>query len=53
MIVSVVSILVAIIGGLLYLLPVNPKLAEIGRILFLCGVGVTVYMLAGKTVRLL
>lgn len=32
------SLLVALIGVLMYALCVNPKLAEIGRLMFACGV---------------
>jgi Na+/phosphate symporter len=31
------SLLVALIGVLMYALVVNPKLQEIGRIMFFCG----------------
>lgn len=31
------SLLIALIGVLMYALCVNPKLAEIGRIMFFCG----------------
>lgn len=31
------SLLVALIGVLMYALCVNPKLAEIGRLMFACG----------------
>jgi hypothetical protein len=32
-----VTLLVALIGVLMYALCTNPKLAEIGRIMFFCG----------------
>jgi len=41
--------LIAVLGALLYALAANPKLAELGRIMFFCGLLWTVYMLAGAT----
>lgn len=47
-------LLVAIVGLLLYALSSkNAKVAEIGRILFFCGVLTLTLGMAGETVRLL
>ena len=47
-------LLVALAGALIYAFAIdrNPKLAEIGRILFFCGTFWTVYLLAGSTFAL-
>ncbi len=50
------SLLVAILGGIIYVLAVNPKYAELGRLMFACGLlafllvppGPIVTMLTGK-----
>ena len=41
------SLLVALIGVLMYALCVNPKLAEIGRIMFGCGLLAFLLRVAG------
>ena len=40
-------LLIAVAGALLYALAANPKLAELGRIMFFCGLLWTVYLLTG------
>lgn len=42
-------LLVVVAGALLYALAANPKLAELGRIMFFCGLLWTVYLLAGSS----
>jgi len=39
---SMIAVIVMILGILLYLVP-NPKVAEIGRIMFFCGLLVTLW----------
>lgn len=52
MLVGWASLLVAIVGLLLYAFSSNAKLAETGRLLFFCGAFWFVYALAGKTIRI-
>ena len=47
-----VSLLVAIIGILMYALCVNPKLQEIGRMSFFCGLLVFLLKVGPDTVKL-
>jgi Na+/phosphate symporter len=47
------SLLVALIGVLMYALSVNPKLQEIGRICFGCGLLAFLLASAGPLVSLL
>jgi hypothetical protein len=50
--VAIVPVLVALVGLVLYLVPMtNPKPTEIGRILFWTGVLVTLLSLAGHSVK--
>ena len=44
----VIPLLVAVAGALVYALSTNPKLVEIGRILFFVGSFWTVYLCTGK-----
>jgi Na+/phosphate symporter len=53
MIISWVVLLIALAGLLIYILAANPKVVELGRITFFCGLFVCCFMLAGKTIRLL
>lgn len=53
MLISLFAIIVAVVGLLLYVLASNPKLSEIGRIMFFCGALVTTWALGGRGVRLL
>lgn len=53
MIITLVPLLVAIIGLLMYVLASNAKLVEIGRILLFVGLLWLVYATAGKTIKLL
>jgi len=43
---------VLIAGVLLYVLPTNAKLQEIGRLMFACGLLVLTFTIAGHTLRL-
>jgi Na+/phosphate symporter len=47
------SLLVALIGVLMYALCVNPKLQEIGRIMFACGLLAFLLTVSGPAVTLL
>jgi hypothetical protein len=47
-----ISLLVALVGVLMYALSVNPKLQEIGRISFFCGLFVFLLRLSPETVSL-
>lgn len=53
MIITILPLLVAIIGVLMYALCANAKLAEIGRILFFVGMLWLIYANTGKTVKLM
>lgn len=44
--------LVAVLGVLVYALASNPKVAELGRIAFFCGLLVAVWILAGDKLHL-
>lgn len=52
MIISIVPILVMLIGLPMYCLSANPKLSEVGRLLFFCGLFWTVSALAHEMIRL-
>lgn len=41
-------ILAWILGLLLYFLPLNPKIQEVGRILFFCGILATLFLFGGS-----
>lgn len=51
MLVTVAPLAVAVIGLMVYAL-CGPKMAEVGRLAFFCGLIVLVFQLAGRTVRL-
>jgi len=48
-----IPLLVAILGVLLYALAANPKLQELGRIMFFCGLFVFLLEIGGHTTTLL
>ena len=48
-----VSLLIALVGVLMYALSANPKLQEIGRIAFFCGLLAFLIGLPGHTLGLL
>lgn len=52
MILSYVSVLFMIVGVLMYALAGNPKVAEIGRLLFACGALAFALEMGGKGLRL-
>lgn len=52
MIVAYVPLLVAILGLLLYALSAQPKVAECGRLMFACGVLVTLMAEMSRAVHL-
>ncbi len=52
MLITVLPLLVAIVGLLLYVLASNSKVAEIGRAMLWTGLLVTLWFAAGKPVRL-
>jgi Na+/phosphate symporter len=50
--IAYLALVVALAGLLLYALASNPKLVEIGRILFFCGVLVFTLAIGRQTVKL-
>jgi Na+/phosphate symporter len=52
MLIAWASLLVAIVGLLIYAFAKDAKLSEAGRLLFFCGAFWFVYALAGKTLRI-
>ena len=44
---AIIPIVIAIVGGALYALSTNPKVAELGRLLFAAGVFALAFNLAG------
>lgn len=51
MLISWVVLIVALAGLLLWLLSSNPRVSEVGKVMFFCGLLVTCLVLGGKTVR--
>lgn len=51
MLIAIIPFIVAIIGVLMYALCANPKLQEIGRIMFFCGMFIITWVLAKETLR--
>jgi hypothetical protein len=49
---TIVSLLVALIGGLVYALAPGGKASEIGRIMFFCGLLATLMVFGGARVVL-
>jgi hypothetical protein len=47
-----IPLVMAIVGGALYVFASNPKLAEIGKLLCAAGLFATAFNLAGKTFAL-
>lgn len=50
-VISIVPLLVAVVGALVYALAANPKLSEMGRLAFFAGLFVTLLVFAGQVVR--
>jgi hypothetical protein len=48
-----VPVLFALVGVLMYALSANPKLCEIGRIMFWSGLIVALWAVAGERVRVM
>lgn len=53
MLISLATVLIALVGLLLYVLASNPKVVEIGRLAFACGLLATCMALGGRLVKLL
>jgi len=49
--IAIVPLLVAVVGLLIHALASNTKLAEVGRALMWCGILVTLWVMAGRTVK--
>jgi len=49
--IAIVPLLVAVVGLLTYVLAGNAKVAEVGRALMWCGILVTLWVMAGRTVK--
>jgi Na+/phosphate symporter len=52
MIIAYIPLVMALIGLVVYLVAVNPKAAELGRILFAAGMLVTMLAMAQHVLRL-
>lgn len=52
MVISIFAVIVALVGVLMYALSANPKLVEVGRIMFFCGLLAVCLLLGGTSVRL-
>lgn len=52
MLITIVPILMMVIGALMYALCANPKLAEIGRLLFAAGAFALAFFFAGRGVTI-
>lgn len=53
MFIAIIPLVVALVGLLMYVIPQsNTKVTEIGRILFFCGVLVTLWLAGNKTVHI-
>lgn len=53
MLIGWVVLLIALAGMLVYALASNPKVAELGRLAFACGLLALCFALAGHTIKLL
>lgn len=49
--IAIVPLLVAVVGVLIHALASNAKVAEVGRALMWCGILVTLWVMAGRTVK--
>ena len=52
LLITIIPILMMIIGALMYALCANPKLAEMGRLLFAAGAFAVAFYFAGKGVSI-
>lgn len=53
MLIIILPLLVCLVGLLVYALSANPKVAELGRIMFACGLLLTLVVAGSPAVRLL
>jgi hypothetical protein len=53
MLVAIIPVVVALLGLVLWAISANPKVSQIGYVLFAVGVFFTVWALLGRTVKLL
>lgn len=51
--VAIIPVIVLLLGLVLYALPINPKVQQLGYALFCVGAFFTVSVLSGRTIRLL
>lgn len=52
MTVSILAVIVGVLGALVYALSANPKLQEIGRIMFFCGLFVALWLFGGMKITI-
>ena len=52
LIVAIVPLIVCIIGLLLYVFPGNAERKETGRLMFACGLLVTLFVMGAKTISI-
>lgn len=52
MTVSIIAVVMAVLGALIYALATNPKLSELGRIMFFCGLLVVCLIMGGRSVHI-
>ena len=50
MLIAIVPLLLCVVGALIYALTANPKLSELGRILFAAGAFALAFSYASRTV---
>lgn len=53
MLIALIPVVLMLVGGLAYILATNPKLQELGRVLFAAGAFAFAFAWAGKTVSLM
>jgi len=51
MFIAIIPLIVAIVGLLMFALSANPKVVEIGKIMFWTGLLISLYISAGKTLK--
>lgn len=52
MLIAIFPVILAIVGVLMWALAANPKLAEIGKIMFFCGLFVTTWQAASWNIKI-
>lgn len=50
--VAYVSVLVALVGAIVYFVSANAKAAELARIAFFCGLLVFLFSIAGQSIKI-